>query len=114
MTGQGYQCSDTLSVTVPSGEIDVHVNDRMTDGEMDRFKERAKKLLGQVEARISTYPIDYLRAYGSQRRIGIRMSPGNDPLGNGIITGNFDGFDVEAVKPVDHETVYIRFQEVSD
>jgi len=100
--------------TVEHDGIPVYVNNRMTEYEANRWRARADKLLSELRDQLADYEIESLAAYGSARRIGVRLARQHDPLGNGIMVGNVDGFDVEAVSPIDHETAYIRFQEQSD
>jgi hypothetical protein len=90
----------------------VYAANRMTDYEMWRDLKLADRLLDAIDPEAPTrkYGIEHICAYGSQQRIGVRMEVGNDPLGNGIITSGFEGFDVEAIKPVGYGDVYVRFQ----
>lgn len=87
--------------------IPVTVKEPMTRYEMQQDLERAENLLDELEG----YPVDRIVAYGSQGRIGVYAKPGHDPLYNGIIVANIDGFRVDAIRPKDNETVYIRFQD---
>lgn len=94
----------------------VHVNRRMTEYESWRFKYKADQLLDCIQAKPSRHSYEIKRwvAYGNQRRIGAFMTNERDPLDNGIIVGNFDNFTVESVKPVDNDTVYIRFNYIGE
>lgn len=107
-----YEVTDQTEVR----GVDIYIKNCMTEYEMERFKQRAKKFLDAVEnakSGIHSYPVDSLYAYGNLRRIGARMKVSDDPLGNGIVVGNIDGFSVEAIRPVhgEGEETYIRFQE---
>lgn len=84
----------------------VYIKKPMTGDGMRLFLERAEQLLDEIDG----YPVDCLQAYRHGGRVGVRVKPGHDPLINGIITGNVEGFQVEAVRPVDSGCVYIRFQ----
>jgi hypothetical protein len=92
----------------------VYAANRITDHEMWKDLKLADRLLDAIDPEAPTrkykYGIEHICAYGSQQRIGVRMEVENDPLGNGIITSGFEGFDVEAIKPVGYGDVYIRFQ----
>lgn len=98
-----WKCGEETSLL----GIPVVAKDRMTADEMRFDLVRAEALLDELEG----YPVDRITAYGSLGRIGVHVSPGHDPLRNGILTGNVERFDVEAVSPVDDSTVYIRFQD---
>lgn len=96
-------------------DYSVHVNNRMTEYESRRFKAKADRLLDVLDTHFRrNYNIERLVAYGHAKRIGAYMSIDNDPLNNGLIVGNFEDFEVEAVNPVDTDTVYIRFNYVGD
>ena len=98
-----YDETDTLEVC----GVKTGVNSRMTEYEMERFRDRAEALLEELDG----YEVSRLVAYGSQRRAGVFVDPGHDPLGNGILTGNVEGFETEAVQPVSTTEVFIRFQQ---
>jgi len=88
----------------------VHVNRRMTEYESRRFKYKADRLLSVLDEPMrDSYTVHRWVAYGNHSRIGAVMSNDRDPLGNGILVGNFENFSVEAIDPIDTEKVLIRF-----
>lgn len=100
--------------SIEHDDISVDVNRRMTEYEASKWRDRADRLLEELRNGLPDYEIEHLVAYGSSRRIGVRLGRTDDPLRNGIMTGNVEGFDVEAVSPVNHDTVFVRFQEQPD
>lgn len=103
--------------TIPRGRIrtiddtDVLIHNRMTLDEWQREKERIPRLLEELSEHVSTWAIEIVAAYASQRRVGVRFTKTHDPLGNGVLVGNIQGWTVEAVNPCGIDEVYIRFQE---
>ena len=93
-------------------ERPVYPNNRMTEYEARRFKFKVDKLLETLDKPLrDKHSINGFVAYGKHSLIGAFMEVGNDPLGNGIIVGNFEEFDTNAVNSSSSPgEVFIRFE----
>jgi hypothetical protein len=91
----------------------IHVRNRMTRDEVDRDLSRVDRLdeqLQELSVTIRRYGI-----HGQLRRVSAVLTLDYDPLENGILVGNVEGFSVESVQPdCGTSTIGIRFQEDSE
>ena len=101
-----YGVSDIIECAGPP--VDVH--DRMTKDEVERDLIRVGLLDNQLQELNVT--VQQYGLHGKLRRVSAVLKPGHDPLRNGILVGNVDGFSVEAVQPDrgGPSAVGIRFQ----
>jgi Cdc6-like AAA superfamily ATPase len=92
-------------------DLPVHVHNRMTEDEVNRFCRKADKLLEEFEEESrGNYEIQRLAAYGHHSRIGIVIKQVDDPLRNGFFLNRLDSFRPSTVKPRSHDEVYIRLK----
>ncbi|SEO97137.1 hypothetical protein SAMN05216388_102521 [Halorientalis persicus] len=86
------------------------INSRMTKDEVKRDLDRVDRLQQALDdATVANF---YL--YGQLRRVGALIEIGHDPLNNGFIASNVEGFTVDAVNPRNSDQVFVRFQENKD
>jgi len=111
MTNPYWQASEP---EIEHKNTPVSVHRRMTQYEVSRFRDKADELLSAVSNR-GKYEVVRLHAYGHAHRIGAKLKINRDPLHNGVITTNIDGFAVESVKPTkEYDHVCIRFMKESE
>jgi hypothetical protein len=106
LTADEYSEQDSIERSGPT----AYLQSRMTKDEVERDLERVDRL--QRELSDTTVVNYYL--YGQLRRVGALIEIGHDPLHNGFIASNVDGFSVDAVKPRNSDRVFVRFQENKD
>lgn len=82
---------------------------RMTSWELEREQERARRLLAELP---STAEVGTIHLHRMCSRIAVSVEKGDDPLDNGILVGNMDGWSVESIDPLGRRfSVRIRFVE---